>query len=67
MMSSTSSLQEGVKGTRTFTSAIYLFLGVAFLGYGVYSSRGSHLLTVLGAGFLVFGLLELFLNRKAML
>jgi hypothetical protein len=64
MISSTSSLQEKVKGTKTYTPAIYLFMGVAFAGYGLFFSEGSTLLTVLGVGFLAFGLLELFANRN---
>ena len=67
MVSGTSSLQERVRGFKTHTHAIYLFMGVLFVGYGIFFSEGSHLLTILGVGFLAFGLLELFTNRKSKL
>jgi hypothetical protein len=67
LMSGTASLQDKIKLPQTHTSLIYLFLGAAFLGYSLFFSEGNHLLTVLGAGFLGFGLLELFASRKSKL
>jgi hypothetical protein len=64
MIASTSLMQERVKGAKTYTPGIYLFMGVAFVGYSLFFSEGSHLLTVLGVGFLIFGLLELLANRN---
>ena len=67
LMSGTASLQAKIRVPKTNAPLIYLFMGAAFLGYSLFFSEGNHLLTVLGAGFLGFGLLELFANRNSKL
>lgn len=50
---------------RFLVPAFYAFLGLAFLGYGLASSRSSSFTIVMGVGFLAFALVTLAANLKA--
>ena len=59
-------IQGAVGKSKYVAPAFNIFMGLVFAGYGMTTPAGiTNMLTILGLGFLVFGVLIFVTNRKA--
>jgi hypothetical protein len=65
LISRNASVQRVAGRAKFAAPAFYIFMGLVFAGYGLFFTRNSEFMVILGAGFLAFGFYVLVTNLRA--